>query len=84
MSKNKKGHDNEDPMPRSTKDKLILDQRAKVFSKNLDADENDEQKQPYIRFRLGDAEEYGILYRHAEEILPFNAVTKVPCTPAHI
>ena len=84
MSKNKKSRDSEDPMPQNIEDKLILDQRAEIFAKNLDADENDEQKLPYIRFRLGDAEEYGILYRHAEEILPFNAVTKVPCTPAHI
>ena len=61
-----------------------LKQRAELFARNLDAEENDEQRLPYIRFRLGEAEEYGILYRYAEEILPLNAVTHVPYTTTHL
>ena len=71
-------------LPQNHHEKSVLEKRAHMFARTLDADENDEQKMPYIRFRLGEAEEYGIPYRHADEILPFHAVTKVPCTPAHI
>lgn len=76
--------DIEDPMPQDHEDELILKERADMFARKLGAAGDDEQKLPYIRFRLGEAEEYGILYRFAQEILPLNAVTKVPCTPAHI
>ena len=77
-------HESDDPMPQTHEEKAVLDTRAHLFARELDAHEHDEQTQPYIRFRLGEAEEYGIDYQHAEEILPFNAVTRVPCTPPHI
>ena len=76
--------ESDDPMPQSNEDKIVLEARANMFARNLDSDENDEQKMPYIRFRLGEVEEYGIPYGNAEEIMPLHAVTKVPCTPAHI
>ena len=84
MSNERPDIENEDSMPKSIEDLVELKQRAELFARNLDAEENDEQRLPYIRFRLGEAEEYGILYRYAEEILPLNAVTHVPCTPPHI
>ena len=84
MSNNMMDSEKIDLMPQSVEDITVLDQRALMFSRKSSVDANDEQKLPYIRFRLGEAEEYGILYRHAEEILPLHAVTKVPCTPAHI
>ena len=84
MSENPVDRESDDLMPQSRDEIAVLEQRAQMFARNLDADENDEQKMPYIRFRLGEVEEYGIPYRYAEEILPFQAVTKVPCTPAHI
>lgn len=83
MSTDKTDIDN-NPMPQKRREKTVLEQRARLFARNLDEHENDEQKQPYIRFRLGEAEEYGIPYHHAEEILPFQAITRVPCTPAYI
>lgn len=84
MSTDQREHETNDPMPQKRREKAVLEQRARLFSRNLDEHGNDEQKQPYIRFRLGESEEYGIAYHHAEEILPFQAVTRVPCTPAHI
>lgn len=84
MSENTTDNQVNNLMPHNENDKVVLKQRAEMFARKLDEGANDEQKLPYIRFRLGEAEEYGILYRYAEEILPLNVVTKVPCTPAHI
>lgn len=84
MMENEMDIKSDDFMSYKPKDQLILDERANSFARRLNSDDNDEQMVPYIRFRLGDAEEYGILYKHAEEISPFHAVTKVPCTPPHI
>lgn len=71
-------------MLKKAEDNAELEQRAELFARTLNKKEDDEHRLPYIRFRLGEAEEYGILYRYAEEILPFNAITKVPCTPSYI
>lgn len=84
MSTDQLDNEGNEPVLKKIEDNAELDQRAELFARTLDEKGNDEQRLPYIRFRLGEAEEYGILYRYAEEILPLNAITKVPCTPAYI
>ncbi len=71
-------------MPATVADKAILDARAEQLARLDNEDELQHESHPYIRFRLGDKEEYGISYDYAEEILSVNAVSKVPCTPPHV
>ena len=40
--------------------------------------------EPFIHFRLGRAEEYGIPYRFVEEVMTVPAITRVPCAPQMI
>ncbi len=73
-----------DLLPDTEQARGILKQRALSMAQ-LKADAEDiNNHQEFLRFRLGDTEEYGIAYGHLDEILYVPTITSVPCTPAHI
>lgn len=61
----------------------VLHERAVQYAK-ADGEETLDLGSPYIQFRLGNVERYGIPYEHIKEILETHNITRVPCTPAHI
>ncbi len=71
-------------MPSSEEAREILKQRALAAARALDDDGEWEQRETYIRFRLGATEHYGISYSFVEEVLSVGVIASVPCTPAFI
>jgi len=71
-------------MPSSEKERQILRQRALAMAQAIEKEEYSDHREEYLRFRLGDREEYGIPYEFLDEILHTTTVARVPCTPAHI
>ncbi len=62
----------------------VLRQRAEALARRP-VDERDQRAgEPFIHFRLGRSEEYGIPYRHVEEVMTVAAITRVPCAPRMI
>lgn len=70
----------DDGLPKSSEERAILRQRAEQLAERP-PDDDDEAGIQFIHFRLGRSEEYGIPYRYAEEILPMQTITRVPCVP---
>ena len=68
----------DDGLPKSSEERAILRQRAEQLAQRP-PDEDEEVGIQFIHFRLGRSEEYGIPYRYAEEILPAQTITRVPC-----
>jgi len=62
----------------------ILKSRAQTMAQLEDESGNVDHFHEFLRFRLGEREEYGIPYEYLEEILYMPAITQVPCTPEHI
>lgn len=71
-------------LPNDDRFQAILQRRAKILARPLDTGQADRQQEVFLRFRLGEHEEYGIPYSCLEEILYVPSITPVPCTPAHI
>lgn len=70
----------DDGMPKSAEERAILHARALQLAERPSED-SEEAGIQFIHFRLGRAEEYGIPYRYAEEILSIQNITRVPCVP---
>ncbi len=70
-------------MPDTKEARQTLKQRALAMAQ-LEEKVDIHQYGEFLRFRLGDKEEYGIPYEHLDEILSMPVITQVPCTPAHI
>jgi len=71
-------------LPESGQIRRVLRERAQLFAQQNVADEAVLELEPYIRFRLGAQEHYGIPYAHVEEIMDADGICPVPCTPAFI
>ena len=71
-------------MPACEEAREILKQRALAVARALEDDTEWEQRETYIRFRLGANEHYGIPYSFVEEVLNVGVIARVPCTPAFI
>lgn len=61
-----------------------LTKRAEDLAVTLYPSSDEECKQAYIAFRLGEKEIYGVPYRFVEEVMTVTKITKVPCTPPFI
>ena len=49
------------------------------------ASEEDAQSiEPFVHFRLGRSEEYGVAYRSVEEVVSVQTIARVPCAPPAI
>lgn len=73
-----------DLLPQDSDSLRILHQRAELLAKRADQilDEND--LIPYIVFRLGAHDCYGIPYQYAKEVIYTNMITRVPFVPTFI
>jgi len=70
-------------MPQELEAKVELHKRAMLLARSNEQQSN-EQTIPYVRFRLGPSELYGISYANLEEIMLVSDITQVPCTPPTI
>lgn len=71
-------------MPTGATAARVMDQRARHLSQPEERPTAELDRDLYIRFRLGPAEEYGIPYRWLEEILHLAPLARVPGVPAFI
>jgi purine-binding chemotaxis protein CheW len=67
-------------MPKAVETKYELHKRAQLLLRRHER-QHDERKIPYVRFRLGPTEMYGIPYKNLEEVMSVSDITHVPCTP---
>jgi purine-binding chemotaxis protein CheW len=70
-------------MPQDEVSRKVLEKRAQVIAMQA-AEQQDETRDQYLRFRLGAVERYGITYQYLEELLYVGNLTRVPCTPPFI
>lgn len=80
QSKNKK-RSATDFMPDDEKSMSILRERASQIAKQAIDTAQKKEEVPYIRFRLGANEKYGIAYSYAKEVMAYSLLTSVPCVP---
>jgi purine-binding chemotaxis protein CheW len=73
-----------DFMPCSKKSKAILHARAELIANNLIETIDESEKANYIRFYLGQNEQYGIDYIYIKEVVDKVMITKLPCAPHFI
>ncbi len=71
-------------MPQSPEDKRILRERADSLAQKETSAIDKSTWEPFICFRLGTSELYGIAHRYAEAVIRFTRITRVPSTPAAI
>ena len=71
-------------MPESAQAHRLLRERAMLFAQLEAADEPVQLREPYIRFRLGAQEHYGIPYAQVEEIMDAGRICPVPGTPGFV
>ncbi len=71
-------------MPESSQARRVMHERAEVFAQSAVADEATLVQEPYIRFRLGAQEHYGIPYTHVEEIMDAGSICPVPGSPGFV
>jgi purine-binding chemotaxis protein CheW len=71
-------------MPESAQAHRLLHERAVLFAQSEAADEPVLAQEPYIRFRLGVQEHYGIPYAQVEEIMDAMSICPVPGTPGFV
>ncbi|MDD4964600.1 MAG: chemotaxis protein CheW [Gallionella sp.] len=69
------------PQDRETCD--ILAERARTIATPV-GQQQYEQRDQYLRFRLGTVELYGIPYQYLEELRYVGNLARVPCTPAFV
>ena len=62
----------------------VLQHRAEALARRPVQLRDQHVGEPFIHFRLGRAEEYGIPYRYVEEVMTVPAITRVPCAPRMI
>ena len=70
-------------MPKTREAKKVLHERALLLA-TKSGQQHAQDATPYVRFRLGTSEQYGIAYAHLEEITQLSDITPVPCTPPAI
>ena len=70
-------------MPDTREAQVILRKRAELLARADDAAEQ-AAREPYIRFRLGPTERYGVAYAYMEELIHHVNVARVPCAPAWV
>ncbi|WP_263079007.1 chemotaxis protein CheW [Endozoicomonas sp. Mp262] len=75
-----------DYLPKSERARETLQKRAEALSVSDTGDEGtqDNNTVEYIRFLVGEDEQYGIPYPFLEEIIQAKQIFKVPCTPSYI
>ncbi|MCX4030078.1 purine-binding chemotaxis protein CheW [Endozoicomonas sp. SM1973] len=72
-------------LPVDDKQKSILNKRATELAETkTELALKSTNQEEYIRFKLGQSEQYGIPYHYLEEITYANNISKVPCVPSHI
>ncbi|MDH3526187.1 MAG: chemotaxis protein CheW [Gammaproteobacteria bacterium] len=71
-------------MPESAQARRLLRDRAALFATSEAADGPLRVQEPYIRFRLGAQEHYGIPYTHVEEIMDAGRICPVPGAPGFV
>lgn len=70
-------------MPESSEAAQILRRRAELLAR-VDDTSGEMMLEPYIRFRLGPSELYGVVHSCLEEVIPLANVAHVPCTPSWV
>ena len=70
-------------MPQDAATRKILAERALVIARPV-SNQRHEQRDQYLRFRLGTVERYGIPYQYLEELLYVVNLARVPCTPKFV
>lgn len=70
-------------MPMDATRRKTLEARALLIAKPA-AQQQYEQRNQYLRFRLGAVEQYGIPYPYLEELRYVGNLARVPCTPKFI
>lgn len=70
-------------MPTDEVASRVLRERAAILAV-LDDDQKNEERDQFLRFRLGPVECYGIPYDYLQELLYLGNLARVPCTPAFI
>ena len=74
-----------DLLPTDERAREILEKRAEALAESNDDEEFQANNTiEYIRFLVGEDEQYGIPYPFLEEIIQAKQLFKVPCTPPHI
>jgi purine-binding chemotaxis protein CheW len=70
-------------MPKDRETCAILAERSRAIATPV-SQQQDEQRDQYLRFRLGEVELYGIPYQYLEELRYVGNLARVPCTPAFV
>ncbi len=71
-------------VPASRQARRVMRERAGLLAQPEVADETALVQEPYIRFRLGVQEHYGIPYTHVEEIMDAGSICPVPGAPGFV
>jgi purine-binding chemotaxis protein CheW len=71
-------------VPESRQARRVMRERAELFAQSAVEGEAALVQEPYIRFRLGAQEHYGIPYSHVEEIMDAGSICPVPGTPEFV
>lgn len=73
-----------DLMPQDAVSQHILAKRAQQFAKPIKDITDNLQETHYVRFKLGENEQYGIPYNHIKEVIMNTPPTRVPYTTSSI
>jgi purine-binding chemotaxis protein CheW len=71
-------------MPTRKQYKNILHARAQLIATQSIETADQTEKKYYIRFCLGEKEQYGIDYTYIREVIDHAMITKLPCVPPYI
>lgn len=70
-------------MPQDSETRRVLEVRARAIAQPVNQQQY-EQRNQYLRFRLGKVELYGIPYQYLEGLRYVGNLARVPCTPAFV
>jgi purine-binding chemotaxis protein CheW len=71
-------------MPQAAEEQRILQQRAQSLAREEGAAAAQEERELYVRLRLGASERYGIPSRYVQEVMPCTQMARVPGVPESI